>query len=102
VKRLDGLLERGLDDVVAAEGLTRRHWQVLDALAAGPAARADLAAALASFAGPEEVDAVLADPRLAGAGWTGTGRRRSPPRGTPRTAGSPRPSARSAAASPTG
>ena len=67
VKRLDELLERGLDDVVAAEGLTRRHWQVLDALAAGPAARADLAAALASFAGPEQVDAVLAD--LASRGW---------------------------------
>jgi hypothetical protein len=67
VKRLDELLERGLDDVVAAEELTRRHWQVLDSLAAHPAPRADLAAALASFAAPEQVDAVLAD--LAARGW---------------------------------
>ena len=67
MKRLDELLEQGLDDVVAAEGLTRRHWQVLDSLAAHPAARADLAAALASFAAPEQVDAVLAD--LAARGW---------------------------------
>ena len=67
VRRLDELLEQGLDDVAAAEGLTRRHWQVLDSLAARPAGRADLAAALAPFATPEQVDAVLAD--LAGRGW---------------------------------
>ncbi len=67
VRRLDELLERGLDDVVAAEGLTRRHWQVLDSLAARPVPRADLVAALASFAAPEQVDAVLAD--LAARGW---------------------------------
>jgi hypothetical protein len=67
VKRLDELLEQGLDDVVAAEGLSRRHWQVLQSLAGGPVPRAELQAALASFAGPQQVDGVLAD--LAGRGW---------------------------------
>lgn len=67
VRRLDELLEQGLDDVVAAEGLTRRHWQVLESLAGGPVPRADLHAALGPFAAPEDVDAVLAD--LAGRGW---------------------------------
>ena len=67
VKRLDELLERGLDDVVEAEGLSRRHWQVLDSLAAGPSARRELAAALASFATPGQVDGVVAD--LAARDW---------------------------------
>ena len=67
MKRLDELLEQGLDDVVAAEGLSRRHWQVLQSLAGGPVPRAELQAALASFAGPQQVDGVLAD--LAGRGW---------------------------------
>ncbi|WP_369252373.1 MarR family winged helix-turn-helix transcriptional regulator [Geodermatophilus amargosae] len=67
VKRLDELLERGLDDVVAAEGLSRRHWQVLDSLAGGPSARPELAAALASFATPRRVDDVVAD--LAARAW---------------------------------
>jgi DNA-binding MarR family transcriptional regulator len=67
VKRLDELLERGLDDVVAAEGLTRRHWQVLDSLAAGEPTRAELAGTLASFATPGQVDDVVAD--LAARAW---------------------------------
>ncbi|SFT95904.1 DNA-binding transcriptional regulator, MarR family [Geodermatophilus amargosae] len=67
VKRLDELLERGLDDVVAAEGLSRRHWQVLDSLAGGPSARPELAAAFASFATPGRVDVVVAD--LAARAW---------------------------------
>jgi DNA-binding MarR family transcriptional regulator len=67
VKRLDELLERGLDDVVATEGLSRRHWQVLDLLAGGPSARPELAAALASFAAPAQVDGVVAG--LAGRDW---------------------------------
>ena len=33
VKRLDTLLEEALDSVVAGEGLTRRHWQLLHSLA---------------------------------------------------------------------
>ena len=67
VRRLDELLEQGLDDVVAAEGLGRRHWQVLQSVAEGPADRAAVSASLASFAGAGELDGVLAD--LGGRGW---------------------------------
>ena len=67
VKRLDELLEQGLDAVVAAEGLTRRHWQALQSVAGGPVPRGELRDALAPFAGAGDLDAVLAD--LTGRGW---------------------------------
>jgi hypothetical protein len=73
VKRLDTLLEQAVDAVVDAEGLTRRHWQVLHALAAGTGTEADVRSALADFAG--DVDAVVSD--LVARGWVarlGTGR----------------------------
>ena len=65
VKHLDALLEDVVDAAVAGEGLTRRHWQVLDSLAGGPVDDTALAAALADFAG--DVPAVAAD--LFGRGW---------------------------------
>ncbi|MGY1702671.1 hypothetical protein [Geodermatophilus sp. SYSU D00766] len=67
VRRLDELLEEGLDGVVVGEGLTRRHWQLLQSVAGAPVPRADLHAALAGFAGPEDLGAALAD--LAARGW---------------------------------
>jgi DNA-binding MarR family transcriptional regulator len=54
VKRLDTLLEEAVDAVVTGEGLTRRHWQVLHALATGTEHDAD-------------VDVVVSD--LVGRGW---------------------------------
>jgi hypothetical protein len=65
VKRLDTLLEEALDSVVAGEGLTRRHWQVLHSLAGGMDREADVVAALADF--PGDAGAVVGD--LAGRGW---------------------------------
>ncbi|SOC46215.1 DNA-binding transcriptional regulator, MarR family [Blastococcus aggregatus] len=65
VKRLDALLEEALDSVVAAEGLTRRHWQVLHSLAGGVDQEADVVAALAGFSG--DALGVVAD--LAARGW---------------------------------
>jgi DNA-binding MarR family transcriptional regulator len=65
VKRLDTLLEEAVDAVVTGEGLTRRHWQVLHSLAAGPADGADVRAALADFSG--DVDAVVSG--LIARGW---------------------------------
>jgi DNA-binding MarR family transcriptional regulator len=65
VKRLDTLLEEALDSVVAGEGLTRRHWQVLHSLAGGLDQEADVVAALADF--PGDASAVVAD--LAARGW---------------------------------
>lgn len=65
VKRLDTLLEEALDSVVAGEGLTRRHWQVLHSLAGGMHSESDVLAALADF--PGDTGAVVGD--LAGRGW---------------------------------
>lgn len=65
VKRLDTLLEEALDSVVSGEGLTRRHWQVLHALAEGVDQEADVVAALADF--PGDASVVVAD--LASRGW---------------------------------
>jgi DNA-binding MarR family transcriptional regulator len=72
VKRLDTLLEEALDSVVAGEGLTRRHWQVLHSLAEGMDRESDVVAALADFAG--DGSAIVGD--LAARGWvdrTGSG-----------------------------
>lgn len=65
VKRLDTLLEEALDSVVAGEGLTRRHWQVLHSLAGGMDRESDVVAALVDF--PGDAGAVVGD--LAGRGW---------------------------------
>ena len=65
VKHLDALLEDVVDAAVAGEGLTRRHWQVLDTLAGAPSDETALARGLADFAG--DVPAVAAD--LYGRGW---------------------------------
>lgn len=65
VKRLDTLLEEALDSVVAGEGLTRRHWQVLHSLAGGMDREADVVTALADF--PGDASTILAD--LAARGW---------------------------------
>lgn len=46
IKRLDSLLEAQLDATLARFRLTRRQWQVLDALAAGPVAPAAVASIL--------------------------------------------------------
>jgi DNA-binding MarR family transcriptional regulator len=65
VKRLDALLEEAVDAVVTAEGLTRRHWQVLHSLATGTEQEAEVRAALADF--PGDVDVVVSD--LVARGW---------------------------------
>jgi hypothetical protein len=73
VKRLDTLLEQAVDAVVDAEGLTRRHWQVLHSLATGTEQEAEVRTALADF--PGDVDVVVSD--LVSRGWVvrlGTGR----------------------------
>ena len=65
VRRLDALLEEAVDAVVTAEGLTRRHWQVLHSLATGTEQEADVRTALADF--PGDVDVVVSD--LVSRGW---------------------------------
>jgi hypothetical protein len=72
VKTVDRLLEESFRQVLAAEGLSRRHWQLLTAVGGG-ARRAELDAALAPFWPPDlparaaEIDGLLAD--LEERGW---------------------------------
>ncbi|GAB3941042.1 MarR family winged helix-turn-helix transcriptional regulator [Kribbella albertanoniae] len=65
LKELDGLLESSFERLLAADGLTRRQWQALNA-AAGPE---PIAAALAPFLdGNAETLAAVTEP-LAVRGW---------------------------------
>lgn len=71
VKRLDQLIDLTFDRLVADAGLSRREWQTLNALAAGPAGDAALTDALRPFweVGQEDPREVIA--ALAERGWVG-------------------------------
>lgn len=49
LKEIDRLIEQNFGELLAAEGLTRRHWQVLNTVAARPMGRAEIDSALAPF-----------------------------------------------------
>jgi DNA-binding MarR family transcriptional regulator len=49
LKHIDGLLEDTFDQLLDGEGLTRRHWQVLNTLATGPHTMTGLAEAMHPF-----------------------------------------------------
>jgi DNA-binding MarR family transcriptional regulator len=49
LKHLDRLIDEAFERALDADGLTRRHWQVLNTLAAGPSTAAALTAALQPF-----------------------------------------------------
>lgn len=68
-RHLHVLLEEVLDGTVAAEGLTRRHWQLFHTIANGTDTRAGLDAALAPFTqrGDEPLAPLIDD--LANRGW---------------------------------
>jgi hypothetical protein len=51
LKLVDRLIDEGFDALLGGAGLTRRHWQVLNALQDGPATVQHLDAALAPFLG---------------------------------------------------
>jgi DNA-binding MarR family transcriptional regulator len=69
LKELDRLIEGTLDRALADEGVTRRDWQLLNALEPAPTPRADVVEALRPFWGVEaaEPDAVLEG--LIARGW---------------------------------
>lgn len=69
LKHLDRLLEQTFERTLEAEHLTRRHWQVLNTLIAGPTANRSLAAALEPFIGdnPTALNGVMND--LLRRGW---------------------------------
>ena len=69
LKRVDHLIESTFEHALAAEGLTRRHWQVLNTVAGGPVSRSELDSALAPFLvdDPTVAERVLGD--LVVRGW---------------------------------
>jgi DNA-binding MarR family transcriptional regulator len=69
LKHLDRLIDGALERALATDGLSRRHWQVLNSLAAGPGTRAALAATLRPFVGDDAsaVEPVIHD--ILARGW---------------------------------
>ena len=63
LKRLDRAIDGALDATLAAEELTRRHWQTMNLLYAGPSDAPALAEALRPFWGQGAItlDEVLSD-----------------------------------------
>jgi len=49
LKTLDRLIDENFDRALAAEGVQRRHWQILNILQASPAPDAEIAVALGPF-----------------------------------------------------
>jgi hypothetical protein len=68
VKHVDQLIEESFDRVLAGEGIGRKHWRVLNALAGGVATLPELDRALAPFreAGP---DLTVVLEQLVSRGW---------------------------------
>jgi hypothetical protein len=49
LKTLDRLIDENFDRALAAEGVQRRHWQILNIVKTSPAPDAEIAAALGPF-----------------------------------------------------
>jgi DNA-binding MarR family transcriptional regulator len=69
LKHVDHLIESTFEHALAAEGLTRRHWQVLNTVATGPTTRAELDVALAPFLVDDPLAASRALDDLVARGW---------------------------------
>jgi DNA-binding MarR family transcriptional regulator len=69
LKRLDRLIEDTFERTLAAEGLTRRHWQVLNVLRPEPATPDGVATALDPFLGDDPPAGETVTGGLAGRGW---------------------------------
>ncbi|MBL1099806.1 MarR family winged helix-turn-helix transcriptional regulator [Streptomyces coffeae] len=68
LKHLDALISADFERTLAGSGLTRRHWQVLNSLTAGPCRADELSVALLPFWGEGAItlDEVLASLRERG------------------------------------
>ncbi len=67
LKQADLVLDAAFDDVLEAEEIDRRGWQVLATLSTGPQRREHVVAALTPFDPPVVVDDVIE--RLRGREW---------------------------------
>ncbi len=84
LKLVDRLLDEGFDRLLGGAGLTRRHWQTLTALQAGPATVQELDTSLAPFLDDQEPTTrpVLNDLVARGwAAWTADDQAASTPAG---------------------
>jgi hypothetical protein len=69
LKHLDHLIDATFDRTLGAEGLNRRHWQVLNELALRPTGHTELRTALAPFLlNDPEAETAVTD-QLIGRGW---------------------------------
>jgi DNA-binding MarR family transcriptional regulator len=71
LKHLDRLIEDTFSRTLAEHGLTRRHWQVLNTLARGPAGPAELAKALDPFLRDDQAGQTTVVADLVHRGWAG-------------------------------
>ena len=69
LKELDRLIETTLDRALAEEGVTRRDWQVLNALQPDPTPRADVIESLRPFWGVDASDPDAVLDGLIARGW---------------------------------
>ncbi|HET9142137.1 MarR family transcriptional regulator [Actinophytocola sp.] len=69
LKEVDRLIDADFTRQLAGEGLTRRHWQVLNVLATGVAGQDELDRALAPFLTGAEPSTAPVLAELAGRGW---------------------------------
>lgn len=69
LKHLDRLIEDTFSRTLAGQGLTRRHWQVLNTLAPGPASPADLTKALDPFLRDDPTEQATTAAGLIDRGW---------------------------------
>ncbi|MEV4259761.1 MarR family transcriptional regulator [Spirillospora sp. NPDC049652] len=69
LRHIDRALDANLGRLLAAEGLTRRGWQVLNTVSYEPVTIADLDRTLDAFISPDEPTMRPQVERLAGRGW---------------------------------
>ncbi|MDP9864360.1 MULTISPECIES: MarR family winged helix-turn-helix transcriptional regulator [Streptosporangium] len=69
IKQLHVAIERSLDDLLGGEGLTRRHWQVMNVIAAEPRTPAELDAALGPFLSAAQPSLLPVAEELSERGW---------------------------------
>lgn len=71
LKRLDVLIEKTFERTLGEEGITRREWQVLNTLAAGPSSVAELEQAVDPFLAEDRQSLRHAVADLETRGWAG-------------------------------
>src|SRR5215831_21117846 len=69
LKHLDGLIEAAAERAFADEGLTRRHWQVMNVLRDSPQDEAGLTEAMRPFWGPGAISLHKVTSELTRRGW---------------------------------